>query len=152
MNVDEVLIDAALAQAERRWPGVPTAVGAALRLGDGSILTGVPLNNYNAAMTLCAETGPITEAWNRGWSVVASVCVSRDPGRAGPVVLAPCGACQERLALWGPDVEVGVADSGSEAGWTSRTLSEVNPHYWAAVYAEQGPWPSQAEHSWGVLE
>lgn len=152
MQVDQMLIDAAVQQAVRRWPEAPSAVGAAIYLSDGSVLTGVPLNNFNAAMTLCAETGPIAQAWNLGQTIVASVCVERVQGRADPVICAPCGACQERLALWGPDVHVGDADGNAPGGWASRTLAEVNPYYWAAVYAEIGPWPSMKEHAWGIDE
>lgn len=116
-------------------------------LEDGSVLTGVALDNFNAAMNLCAETGPICEAYAAGQRIVASICVSRGPGGDGFTVLAPCGACQERLALWGPGVEVGVNDPASLAGWSSRPLIELNPYYWASAFAEDGVWPSTAQHA-----
>lgn len=75
--VDQQLVNAAIAQADRRWPD-RDAVAAAVRLQDGSVVTGVSLSNFNAAMTLCAETGPICAVYTSGQSVVASVCVSRD--------------------------------------------------------------------------
>lgn len=147
MHVDQTLVDAAIEQLNRRWPGVPNAVAAAVYLDDGSVLTGVSLDNLNAAMTLCAETGLICQAYTLDRQVTASVCVARFADLDQQlVVLAPCGACQERLALWGPEVEVGVASPGSEAGWTSHRMDEMNPHFWGAVFAAEGPWPSTAEH------
>jgi cytidine deaminase len=146
MQVDQALFDAAVEQLHARWPGNGAGVAAAVYLADGSILTGVPLDNINPSMTLCAETGPICQANTTDKAIVASICVAQ-AARGEFHVLAPCGACQERLALWGPDVEVGVASANSDAGWVSRALIEVHPHYWAAVYAEGSEWPTQTEHS-----
>jgi cytidine deaminase len=147
MPVDQDLVDAATGQAARRWPE-RDAVAAAVRLTNGTVLTGISLANFNAAMTLCAETGPICMAYTTGQTVVASVCVSRDRETGRATVLAPCGACQERLALWGCDVEVGVADPASATGWSSRRLSELNPFYWAAGLTPDHRWPKTDEHEW----
>jgi cytidine deaminase len=147
MQVDQALFDAAVKQLRARWPGNQSGVAAAVYLSDGSILTGVPLGNINPSMTLCAETGPICQAYTTGKAIAASICVAQEEDGQGLHVLAPCGACQERLALWGPDVEVGVAAAESDAGWESMTLLEVHPHYWAAVYAAESGWPTQTEHS-----
>jgi cytidine deaminase len=147
MNLDQELVNAAIDQLDRRWPDAEQAVAAALYLDDGQILTSVSLDNFNAAANLCAETGAICHAYNIDRRVTASVCVSREPGRDGVAILAPCGLCQERLALWGPDVQVAVPDSVAAAGWTTRTLLEVNPYYWATQFTDGGQWPSTADHS-----
>ena len=146
MAMDQALFDAAVEQLRSRWPSGSAGVAAAVRLSNDRILTGIPLDNINPAMILCAETGPICQAYTAGMEITASICVAYEPGERGFHVLAPCGACQERLALWGPEVEVGVAND-SEAGWESKTLLQVHPHYWAAVYAEETDWPTKAEHS-----
>jgi len=146
MRVDQFLVDAAVRQLDDRWPDRQPGLAAALYLEDGSVLTGVALPNINAVMNLCAETGPICEAFGRGERVVASVCVARRLGDDGFVVLAPCGACQERLALWGPDVEVGVAHPYDVRDWSSRRLAEVNPYYWAVAYGDAIGWPSVNDH------
>jgi cytidine deaminase len=123
VTVNQELIRAAADQADRRWPD-RDAVGAAVGLKDGSILTGVPFSNFNAVMVLCAETGPICAAYTNGQTVIASVCVSRDYASGEVTVIAPCGACQERRALWGPQVQVGgptlQAQSAGPAGaWST---------------------------------
>ena len=149
MEADQTLLNAAVDQLNRRWPN-SSGVAAAALLDDGSILTGVSLSNVNAAMTLCAETGAIMTAYSEGRAISASICVSREVNSADVLVLAPCGACQERLALWGPDVEVGVNDRQAESGWSSRTLRELNPYYWASAFT--GAWPTRAEHEWDVAD
>lgn len=131
----------------RRWPDAPHAVAAAVYLEDGSVLTGVSLDNFNDAMSLCAETGPICEAYSRGARVTASICVAGEPRGEEFVVLAPCGVCQERLAIWGPAVEAGVQDAAAATGWSSRSLGELNPYYWATAFIDGDTWPSAAQHA-----
>lgn len=70
------------------------------------------------------------EANRLGARVVASVCVSRSQPDRPFLILAPCGICQERLALWGADVEVAVAVPGNPGTWQSKRLRELQPHYW----------------------
>jgi cytidine deaminase len=138
MHLDQHLLDAAVALLESR--GRDVSVAAAAYLDDGEILTSVSVDNINAAATLCAETGVICRAYTLGKRITASACVAKLDGRV--VVLAPCGICQERLALWGPELQVAVADSG---GWATKTLAELNPVYWATQFTG-GAWPSMAEH------
>ncbi|MGH9061924.1 MAG: cytidine deaminase [Acidimicrobiales bacterium] len=144
MKVDQSLVDAATDQLKARWPTSPGAVAAAMYLDDGSTLTGVALDNINAAMILCAETGVICRAYTLGRKVTASACVGRrEDGR--PRVLAPCGACQERPAIWGPDVEVAIGEGDDR--WASRRLIEVNPFYWATAFTDGSRWPTAVEHA-----
>jgi cytidine deaminase len=147
MQGDQALIDAAIEQLRTRWPGTHRGAAAVVYLVDGSILAGVTLGNINAAMTLCAETGPVCQAFKIGKAVVASVCVAIVADEKGFHVLAPCGACEKRLALWGPRVEVGVACANGESAWQSKPLIEVDPYYWAPVYARESEWPSQDQHA-----
>jgi cytidine deaminase len=145
MELDQRLVDAAVDQLDRRWPATDYAVAAAMYLDDGRILTSVGLDNLNAAVGLCAEAGALCQAYTLDRRVTASVCVCR--GSDGVVgVLAPCGVCQERLALWGAGVQVAVADRTAGSGWRVRTLAELNPCYWATVFTDGETWPSMAEH------
>ena len=145
MELDQRLVDAAIDQLDRRWPRADYAVAAAGYLDDGRILTSVGLDNLNSAVTLCAETGVLCQAYTLDRRVAASVCVGR--GSDGVVgVLAPCGVCQERLALWGPEVQVAVADRTASSGWRARTLAELNPFYWGAHFTDGETWPDMAFH------
>ena len=146
MTADTALHDAAVALIEQRLPRAEWATAAALRLDDGSVLVGIGLDNFSSAAGLCAEAGPVAQAFTAGRRVTDSVCVNRSRDRDGDLVLAPCGLCQERLALWGPEVAVGVADPADPRGWSSRALAELNPYYWAATFFG-GRWPTTAEHA-----
>ncbi|MEV6792390.1 cytidine deaminase [Streptomyces sp. NPDC051320] len=148
MKLDQALVNAAIAQMNRRWPGDEDAGAAAVYLDDGQILTSVALDNFNAGVTLCHEAGAFCQAYTLDRRVTASVCVNRVPEQGRTVILPPCGICQERLAVWGPGVEVGVPDPNDPTGWQARTLAEVNPYYWARQFTEGG-WPSYEMHtSW----
>ncbi len=129
MPLNQLLVDAAIQQALTRFPS-GYAGAAAIRTETGQILTSVCFEPPNSGAGLCHETGAYCEANRLGARVVASVCVSRsEPGKPF-LILAPCGICQERLALWGPDVEVAVAVPGQPSEWESKLLSELQPHYW----------------------
>lgn len=146
MNMNQELVDAAIQLLEHRWPATEHGVAAAVYLENGQILTSVGFDNVNAAANLCAETGALCQAFTMNLRVTASVCVSRQPDRDATTILAPCGMCQERLAVWGPDVQVGIPGTGA-AAWAVRTLRQVNPYYWATAFVTDGDWPSTADHS-----
>lgn len=74
--------------------------------------------------------------------------VPHDRASGEVTVVAPCGACQERLALWGPQVQLGVDDPTSAVGWSSKSLLEINPYYWAASQPPDRSWPNAAKHEW----
>lgn len=135
---------AAVDQLDRRWPQ-GGGVAAALGLDDGTLLTSVGLDNFHAAVNLCAETGAMCQAFTLDRAVTATVCVARKGGDI--VVLAPCGVCRERLAFWGPDVTAVVPDAQAADGWAAVTLAELMPHYWARQFSATGRWPSPSEHS-----
>lgn len=137
MSLDQSLVDAAIAQALSRYP-TGYAGAAAIRLASGKIITSVYFDAPNDAAGLCHETGAYCEANRIEAKVVASVCVSRsEPGRPF-LILAPCGICQERLSLWGPDVEVAVAVPGKPGDWQAKRLAELQPHYWRNAVSDAG--------------
>lgn len=137
MGVDQGLVDAAIQQALARFP-VGYAGGAAVRLDTGQILTSVCFDPPNTAAALCHEVGAFCEANRLGARVIAAACVSRSELGRPFLILAPCGICQERLALWGRDVEVAVAVPGKAGSWEPKRLSELQPHYWRNAVADAG--------------
>jgi cytidine deaminase len=137
MALDQNLVDAAVSQAVSRFP-TGYAGAAAVRTETGRVITSVSFDPPNSGAALCHEAGAYCEANRLNEKVVASVCVSRsDPSRPF-LVLAPCGICQERLALWGQDVEVAVAVPGRPGQWQSKRLFEVNPHFWKNAVEDAG--------------
>jgi cytidine deaminase len=73
--------------------------------------------------------------------VLASVCVARAPDpESGFPILAPCGVCQERLMIYGPDVEVAVPEPADPARWRALRLAELQPYWWGRVVPGSA-WP-----------
>ena len=137
MPLDQSLVDAAIQQALARFPS-GYAGAAAVRRETGQILTSVCFDPPNSGAGLCHEAGAYCEANRLGARVVASVCVSRSEPSRPFLILAPCGICQERLALWGLDVEVAVAVPGQPSVWESKLLSELQPQYWRNAVRDAG--------------
>jgi cytidine deaminase len=139
-SLDQELVDAAIEFTRTRFPGTYWSGAAALRLDDGTILTSTAPDFPNNAVRLCYETGAICEAFKLGRQVVASVCVTATDDDLGYWVLAPCGVCQERLFLFGPDVEVAVPDPVDHRRWHALRLRDVQPHWFARVFPDD-VWP-----------
>lgn len=116
----------ATGQAEHDSDG--EGVGAAGLADDGAILTGVWIDAMVDSACLCAETGPISEAHRTNRKLIASICV-RWTHATGSSVLAACGVCQERLAVFGSDLEIGVADN-AERGFRFESLAALRPSPW----------------------
>jgi cytidine deaminase len=129
MRIDQLLVDAAIAQARARFPQ-GCAGAAALYTSDGRILTSVCLDTPNESANLCHETGAICEAYRLDLHVTASVCVSRSTPTDPFIILSPCGICQERLATWGLEVEVAVPSPTDPTQWQAKALRVVQPFYW----------------------
>ena len=129
MRLDQRLIDTAVAFVNARFPGEGWAGCAAMYTEDGQVLVSTAPETLNDSVALCHETGAICEAHKLDKRVTASVCVSRDDqGRFH--ILTPCGVCQERLMVWGDDVEVAVPKPEDSAAWEARRLADVQPYYW----------------------
>lgn len=136
MRLDQKLVDAAIVQANLRFP-TGYAGAAAIYTADGEILTSVCFDCLNESANLCHETGAICEANRRNCTVTASVCVSRESPNSSFVILTPCGICQERLAKWGFDVEVAVPRESDPTQWVAKALREVQPFYWGKPWARR---------------
>lgn len=137
MSLDQSLVDAAIQQALERFP-VGYAGAAAVRTETGRVITSVCFDPPNSGAALCHEAGAYCEANRLGEAVVASVCVSRSAPDRPFLILAPCGICQERLALWGPNVEVAVAVAGHPSQWQAKRLADIQPHYWRNAVQDAG--------------
>ena len=129
MSADATLVAAAQKAAGRAYaPYSNFAVGAALRLTDGSIVTGANVENASYGLSLCAETVAIAKVANEGrLPDVADVAIiglsSADP-------IYPCGRCRQVLneaaALGGRDLRILCA--GSDGSFEVHPLSELLPH------------------------
>lgn len=96
---ERALIAAArAAMAHAHAPYSRFAVGAALRLTDGTILTGSNFENASYGLSLCAETVAIAAANAQGrLRDIAAIAVTGGgmDGAAGTDVITPCGRCRQ---------------------------------------------------------
>ncbi|MBT2185903.1 cytidine deaminase [Sphingobium nicotianae] len=93
----ELVAAARGAMAHAHAPYSRFAVGAALRLIDGTILTGSNFENASYGLSLCAETVAIAAANAQGrLRDIAAIAVTGGPmDGAGTDVITPCGRCRQ---------------------------------------------------------
>jgi cytidine deaminase len=93
------LVDAArAAMRHAHAPYSRFAVGAALRLTDGTVITGSNFENASYGLSLCAETVAIATASAQGrLTEIAQIAVAGGPadkpGHSDPIT--PCGRCRQ---------------------------------------------------------
>ncbi len=144
---DEELVDAAHAAMERAYaPYSRFAVGAALRLTDGSVITGANFENISYGLSLCAETVAIATANSAGrLGDIVAIAVIGGPidatGKDMSAPVTPCGRCRQVMAevvrVAGRDVPVYCASPGGEARAVHR-VSELLPHAFSAAGLARG--------------
>ncbi|MDJ0276157.1 cytidine deaminase [Sphingomonas sp. 2R-10] len=134
MTDPEALIDAARrAAVHAHAPYSRFAVGAALLLTDGSIVTGTNFENASYGLSLCAETVATATASAAGrlGDIVAVGIVGGRMGAADVVSVRPCGRCRQVLneaaQMGGRDLAVHCAGLGGGTIETYR-LSDLLPH------------------------
>jgi len=100
------LIEAAIAVREQAYaPYSNYPVGAALLMTDGTMVTGVNVENSSYGLTICAERTAVTKAVTAGYRKILAVAVATD--NAG----SPCGACRQVLTEFAGDVPVYLVDA-----------------------------------------
>lgn len=126
----EDLIAAARDAATRAYaPYSKFQVGAALRLTDGSIVTGANVENASYGLSLCAETVAIAKIANDGrLGEVVEVAVT---ALASDVPVYPCGRCRQILneaaSLGGRDLVIHCT-AGSGPAVETVSLSKLLPN------------------------
>ena len=112
-NQMEILFSEAQKIAEAAYaPYSNFRVGAALLCEDGSVVTGVNVENRSFGLTICAERNAVTTAVTMGKSrfIALAICT---PDSVQPV--GPCGACRQVISeFMSADAPVCFAGSGRE--------------------------------------
>ena len=137
MTTPADLIAAARAAARHAHaPYSNFAVGAAVLLADGSIVTGCNFENASYGLSLCAETVALATANAQGRladvvesGVIGGKLIDGTPVGGDPV--GPCGRCRQVLneaaQIGGRDILIHCAGAEGEQIATYR-LSELLPH------------------------
>lgn len=82
------------------------AVGAAILLENGEIVTGCNVENSSYGMTMCAERNAMAAAVAKGRINPVAIAIVGDEGRICP----PCGACRQFLAEFNTGMTVVLED------------------------------------------
>ena len=94
------LYDAALEVAKNAYaPYSNFHVGAAMLLPDGTIQTGINIENRSFGATNCAERTAMFSAIEKGYKTFTAIAVAT-PDADYPV--APCGICRQVLTEFAP--------------------------------------------------
>jgi cytidine deaminase len=123
----DVLLEAARkARARAYAPYSKFAVGAALDLEDGTIVTGSNVENVSLGLSICAERAAVFAAVSSGMRGIRSIAI------AGPesVPAPPCGACRQVLAEFNPQMSVIYT---APHGAVTTTLAELLPHSFTTI-------------------
>jgi cytidine deaminase len=105
---DELVALARKAQESAYAPYSGFPVGAALLASDGSVFTGVNVENASYGLSVCAERNAVARAVSEGardFTAIAIVTNSEEP-------TMPCGVCRQVLWEFAHDLEVIVEGSG----------------------------------------
>ncbi|MCJ2182986.1 cytidine deaminase [Novosphingobium sp. 1949] len=134
---DALMAQARAAAARAYAPYSKFHVGAALLMGDGSVVTGANVENASYGLSLCAETVAVAKilsgaqgaAGGAGQLVAVAVTggVAGAPGQG--MTVTPCGRCRQMLnevaQLGGTDP---VVWSDGADGILEERLSTLIPH------------------------
>jgi cytidine deaminase len=101
----KALIAAACEARQRAYvPYSHYAVGAALLLADGRIITGVNVENSSYGLTICAERTAVFKMVSEGVQRFTAVAICTENGGS------PCGACRQVMTEFAGDVPVYLVD------------------------------------------
>ena len=133
MNPTDLIAAARDAARHAHAPYSRFAVGAAVLLVDGSVVTGTNFENASYGLSLCAETVAIATASAQGRlrDVVAVGVVGGAMAGGGSDPVRPCGRCRQVLneaaQLGGRDLTIYCAGLTGDALEEHR-LSDLLPH------------------------
>ncbi|MCX7787037.1 MAG: cytidine deaminase [Spirochaetes bacterium] len=119
------LIEAARKAAELAYaPYSHFRVGAALLCKDGSIVTGINIENRSFGLTVCAERVAIFSALSQGkqkFTALAIVCLDAD------YPVSPCGACRQVISEFVPK-DFPIVFAGGNGSFIRATLEALYPY------------------------
>lgn len=118
----EALIAAACEARQRAYaPYSHYAVGAALLVEDGRIITGVNVENAAYGLTNCAERTAVFKMVSEGIRSFQAVAICTENGGS------PCGACRQVMTEFAGDVPVYLCDD--KGNYRETTLYTLLPDH-----------------------
>ena len=118
---DKKLIDLAIDAMKRAYcPYSKFPVGAALLCADGSVVTGVNVENAVNGLSLCAERVAVFKAISEGKHDFVRLAVACNAPHC-----PPCGACRQVLHEHAPNLEILMA--GTDGRFKRTTIGDLLP-------------------------
>ncbi len=99
-------------------------VGAAFLMEDGTVITGVNVENRSFGVTNCAERTGMFTAITKGYKTFKALAVAT-PTASYPV--SPCGICRQMLSEFAPP-ETPVCFGNTKENIIHTTVGELFPH------------------------
>lgn len=125
--MDELIAAARRAVEQAYAPYSGFRVGAAVRAGSGRIYAGCNVENASYGLTLCAERNAVFQAVAAGERRIEALTVYTPT----PSPTAPCGACRQVIAEFGPEARIRCTCDGPdfiEATLESLLPARFGPH------------------------
>ncbi len=105
----QTLIQAAREIRQRAYaPYSNFAVGAAMLAEDGTIYTGVNIENASYGLTVCAERNAIGKMVTDGQTKLVAAAVATNNG------VTPCGACRQVMLEFAGDVPIWIINEDKD--------------------------------------
>jgi len=118
---DKRLIELAIEAMERAYcPYSTFPVGAALLCADGTVVTGVNVENAVNGLSLCAERVAVFKAISEGKRDFVRLAVA-----CNAPYCQPCGACRQVLYEHAPNLEILMA--GTDGRYKRTTIRDLLP-------------------------
>ena len=136
MNDAELIAAARQAALRAYAPYSRFSVGCAIESIDGTVVTGVNVENACYRLGVCAEQSALSAAHLAfGLANVARIAVAGGDGSAdslaGTIVCTPCGGCRQAIyeasCLSARDIEI-ICSSGDGMAVERHKISDLIPH------------------------
>ena len=101
---------------------------AVMQTNSGRLLSSTYGESLSDTSGLCHETGCICDAFKYDEKIITSVCVIKRGNKI--LFLPPCGVCQERLLIWGDQIDIIIPKKSNSAEWNVVKLKELQPYFW----------------------
>lgn len=123
MELEDLYREARRAAENSYSPYSKFRVGAALLCSDGTVVTGVNVENRSFGLTICAERSAVTAAVSSGRRQYRALAIST-PDADYPVCL--CGACRQVLSEFA-DLSMPIVFGYGDSIGARTTMAELLP-------------------------
>ena len=124
MEMSELFAKAVEISEKSYSPYSKFRVGAALLMEDGSVITGVNIENRSFGLTNCAERTAVFKAVSEGYMTFKALAIAT-PASDYPV--GPCGACRQVRTEFAP-ADTPVIFGPTLENSVKTTLGELYPY------------------------